>query len=66
MGWTSTRKELPPEGELVETRIADQYGVRNQKPLIRTGKIWSTADGVQMFYTPTQWRPIDQSHGASE
>lgn len=56
--WTRTRQELPPEGKRVDTKIVDQYGSRNAKVLVRNGNVWTTPDGVKMFYTPTHWKPI--------
>ena len=51
-----------PEGELVETKIDDQDGIRNQQILTRRGRLWFTcsASGPDMYvyYTPTHWRPF--------
>jgi hypothetical protein len=44
---------------LVNTRIDDGRGVRNEQPLKRSGRLWWTADGtVYVYYTPTHWKPL--------
>lgn len=57
MTWTSIEVRLPPEGEVVNTRIDDANGVRNEQPLVRRGRLWFLPDGAMyVYYTPTHWR----------
>ena len=56
-GWVSVRDQLPAEGDVVETKIHDAGGCRNEQPLKRRGRLWFVADGsMYVYYTPTHWR----------
>jgi hypothetical protein len=60
--WTSTAHALPPDGELVLTKIDDANGVRNEQPLRRSGRLWFVEDGsIYVYYTPTHWKPLKAS-----
>jgi hypothetical protein len=52
--------ETAPEGVLVETKIDDAKGKRNQQTLVRYGRLWWTdvERYMYVYYTPTHWRPI--------
>lgn len=51
--WTPTASELPPEGEVVETMVADGK-VQN---LVREGRRWFHDDmAMYVYYVPTYWR----------
>lgn len=55
--WISTKPDLPPEGVVVETKIDDEKGCRNEQKLKRQGNLWWTSDGAMyVYYTPTHWR----------
>jgi hypothetical protein len=57
--WISLANSLPPEGELVDTKIDDAKGVRNEQTLLRRGSLWFTSEsGMYVYYTPTHWRPL--------
>ena len=57
MGWIKVADELPPEGVVVETKIDDDKGCRNQTQLKRKGKLWFFPDdSMYVYYTPTHWR----------
>lgn len=46
-----------PEGVVVETKIDDARGVRNEQRLIRKGRLWFFDDmSMYVYYTPTHWR----------
>ena len=63
--WIKTNDELPPEGEVVETKIDDTKGVRNEDKLWRQGRLWFVSDGsMYVYYTPTHWRRIE--NGSTE
>lgn len=55
--WIKTTDKLPPEGVVVETKIDDGKGCRNQTQLKRKGKLWFYSDdSMYVYYTPTHWR----------
>ena len=57
--WTSLQDMLPPLGVVVDTKIDDGLGARNEQPLKQTqgNRLWWLADGsMYVYYTPTHWR----------
>ena len=57
MGWYKTGTMLPPENVVVETKIDDERGCRNQQKLKLNGNMWFYPDGsMYVYYTPTHWR----------
>lgn len=55
--WIETKKELPTEGIIVETKIDDEKGCRNKQKLVREGNLWFTPNGnMYVYYTPTHWK----------
>ena len=57
--WIECAKELPPEKEVVKTKIDDEYGCRNEAKLFRNGRLWYLESGkMYVYYTPTHWRRI--------
>lgn len=55
--WFTTEQQLPPTGVVVETKIDDGQGCRNQQQLKREGRLWFVPDGsMYVYYTPTHWR----------
>ena len=57
MCWIKTSDELPPENIVVETKIDDGHGVRNQTKLKRKGRLWFFPDdSMYVYYTPTHWK----------
>lgn len=55
--WIFCVSELPPDGEVVDTKIDDQDGLRNEGKLKRQGRLWFFPDGsMYVYYTPTHWR----------
>ncbi len=58
--WISVKDRLPEPGQVVDTKIDDENGVRNEWPLKLVGKLWFYADGsMYVYYEPTHWRPIE-------
>ena len=57
-GWIQCSDELPPEGEVVETKIHDADGCRNETTLRRYHNLWffPANGGTYVWYTPTHWR----------
>lgn len=59
MNWIKTSEKLPENGIVVETKIDDEFGCRNQTTLKRKGNLWFYPDGsMYVYYTPTHWRNI--------
>lgn len=55
--WMSTMDSLPPVGVVVDTKIDDENGIRNEQKLKRNGSLWWHPDGsAYVYYTPTHWR----------
>ncbi len=55
--WTPCLHHLPPEGEVVMTKIDDENGCRNGQELKRKGNLWFFPDdSMYVYYTPTHWR----------
>lgn len=59
--WTKVSEQLPEEGVVVDTKIDDDYGIRNERKLKRQGRLWVVEDGsMYVYYTPTHWRPVKE------
>lgn len=57
-GYIPCAIELPPDGVIVETKIDDVDGVRNEQRLKRIGNLWFVPDGsIYVYYAPTHWKP---------
>jgi hypothetical protein len=55
--WITCRTQLPIDGRVVETKIEDENGARNQCTLFRRGNLWFFPDAsMYVYYTPTHWR----------
>ncbi len=55
--WIETKKELPTEGIIVETKIDDKKGCRNEQKLVRKSNLWFIPNGnMYVYYTPTHWK----------
>lgn len=54
---------MAPEGVVVQTKIDDALGVRNEALLKRRGRLWFFPDdSMYVYYTPTHWRAaLDQA-----
>jgi hypothetical protein len=58
MDWININSSLPPQGEIVETKISDRNGERNFQNLKLRRNLWFVEDGsTYVYYTPTHWRP---------
>jgi hypothetical protein len=48
-----------PEGVVVNTKISDIGGDRNEQKLKRSGRLWFFPDGsMYVYYTPTHWQEL--------
>lgn len=54
--WKQCSMECPPEGVLVDTKIDDADGVRNEQAMIYRKPLWWAGD-MYVYYNPTHWRP---------
>ena len=55
--WISVKEKLPPDKVVVETKIDDEKGTRNEGTLYRNGNLWFLPDGsMYVYYVPTHWR----------
>lgn len=55
--WISTAEKVPPENQIVDTKIDDEKGVRNKQELIYNHNLWFLPDkSMYVYYTPTHWR----------
>lgn len=55
--WIRVDHQLPAEGVVVDTKIDDSHGLRNEQQLKRKGRLWFFTDGsMYVYYTPTHWR----------
>jgi hypothetical protein len=59
--WISIKDELPPNGQIVHTRIDDGKGIRNKAELVRDNNLWFFPDySMYVYYTPTHWKPKEE------
>lgn len=57
MDWIETSQQLPPEYQIVETKIDDGKFIRNNAKLYRYKNLWFLPDrSMYVYYTPTHWR----------
>lgn len=56
--WTSCATRLPAECLIVETKVDDDDGLRNEQRLKLVRGLWYFPDGsMYVYYKPTHWRP---------
>ena len=59
--WIPIIERPPAPNVLVETKIADEKGVRNCYDLVyHRGLFWIPDMSMYVYYTPTHWRPIKE------
>ena len=59
--WKLVQMELPPENQVVMTKIDDDKGERNVQTLKRQGRLWFQPNGAMyVYYTPTHWCPAPE------
>lgn len=55
--WIHVTDQAPPRDVVVETKIHDWRGVRNQTTLKLHGNLWFFPDmSMYVYYSPTHWR----------
>ena len=60
MNWHKINPEdqttWPPKGKVVNTKIDDQNGIRNEQKLILDGnRFWFPDKSMYVYYCPTHW-----------
>lgn len=46
-----------PENIILDTKIEDMHGLRNEQQLVREGNLWWTTNRkMYVYYSPTHWR----------
>lgn len=59
--WFAVTAGPPPEGVVVDTKVHDEKGCRNEQPLIRKGRLWFFPDmSMYVYYEITHWRYRDE------
>jgi hypothetical protein len=57
--WIKCIDRLPSDNIVVETKIDDIQGKRNEQELKRKGNLWWLKDdSMYVYYRPTHWREI--------
>ena len=60
--WIETSSALPKDGIVVDTKLDDANGLRNEQTLKRQGNLWFYPDGsMYVYYTPTHWSHAEGS-----
>lgn len=57
MAWYRTADMLPEQGEIVDTKVDDWRGCRNEQRLKFSHNLWWIPDGsIYVYYNPTHWK----------
>lgn len=55
--WNNTNYSKPNQGWIVDTKIDDSNGIRNEQKLVyKNGRWWHTDMKMYVYYTPTHWK----------
>lgn len=50
-----------PQDVVIDTKIDDEIGLRNEQPLKRRGALWwFPDDSMYVYYTPTHWKDLER------
>jgi hypothetical protein len=62
--WVALTEFQPPDGLLVETKIDDDKGIRNQCNLVRKGSLFFVNENLSMYIydSPTHWRYLPEEN----
>jgi len=59
--WIPVSEQLPDSGVVVDTKIDDKDGLRNEQQLVRENNLWFFPDyAMYVYYWPTHWRPSQE------
>ena len=54
--WIKVSDRLPPQNNIVRTKIDEDGRVSNESKLIRKGTLWWLPDeAIYVYFTPTHW-----------
>lgn len=57
--WKRVNNEAPPEGILLDTKIDDESGLRNEQPMVFRNNLWWINDeSMYVYYRPTHWKAV--------
>ena len=57
--WISVKVQRPPMGIVVDTKLDDASGSRNEQRLKLVSNLWFVPDGsMYVYYEPTHWKYI--------
>ena len=55
--WIDVHDQLPKNGVVVDTKIDDPNGLRNEQQLLRENRLWFFPDrSMYVYFWPTHWR----------
>lgn len=55
--WISISEHMPPESQIVDTKIDDEKGIRNETQLVFSNGLWWFPDkSMYVYYSPTHWK----------
>jgi hypothetical protein len=58
--WISVKEKMPPVGVVIDTKIDDENGVRNETQLVFDNPLWFFPDHkMYVYYKPTHWKPTN-------
>jgi len=58
--WISVKDRVPPVGVVIDTKIDDEKGVRNEQQLVFENPLWFFPDhSMYAYYKPTHWKPLN-------
>lgn len=59
--WINVSDQLPGNQIVVDTKIDDEKGLRNECQLKRRNNLWFFPDGsMYVYYTPTHWKNLEE------
>lgn len=65
--WIATSERLPPENQIVDTKIEDEKGRRNEDRLVFSNNLWWLPDkSMYVYYSPTHWRLCENTDGGGD
>ena len=62
MDWIKINDQLPPDGQVVLTKVDHGNLVTNEQKLVRSGRLYFLEDrSMYVYYVPTHWMLINQN-----
>lgn len=60
--WQNSSSSLPVKDKIVNVKIDDDKGIRNECKLKFNGKFWIDESDMYVYWTPTHWCYIDEEN----